>query len=362
MVMRIKSDLDYEKFCNELGITLEDLINLQQQKSYPKINTPQVKTNILISEAITKFKDHLVILNKGNKRSDSTLSTYTNFLDRFNKFIQDKDAKITVDKLNEELLMEMLNISKPRKDETLSVRTINKYVSILRKLIFFCFDKDFIERDYRYRFTINNVDSLPRYLSNSQLQLVLKKALQRTYGYRCRAMIIFLAGTGCRVSELVNMRVKDFNINEKLIYVYNGKGKKDRVIPMFKEVEKAILHYLRLSGIKEWNNYCEGFLFCRDEGDKREKNLTVNSVQYLVRNIFKEMNLNKDYTVHSFRHSFSVNCLKAGIPLHYLTQILGHDDPKTTQIYLKLHPVDLKEEVNKHYPFPFENLLKELFL
>jgi site-specific recombinase XerD len=147
-----------------------------------------------------------------------------------------------------------------------------------------------------------------------------------------------------------------------MIYIYNGKGRKDRTIPIFEEIEKVVLHYLKLSGLPEWDPSCTGYLFCRDEGEKREVKISVDSVQYLVRNIFKAMELSKDFTVHSYRHTFAVNCLKSGISLHYITQMLGHTDPKTTQIYLKLQPIDLKKQVMKNYPLPFENLLQKLFL
>jgi site-specific recombinase XerD len=364
MILSIKvhSKLDYQQLCDELGISLEDLKNIQKFKQMQESNQISIEdTSPLITDIIPEFNTYILKLNKNKKRADSTIKTYSNFLSRLEKYVEEHIPLLTIQMLNEELLMDMLKGSNPRKGENLSINTYNKYQSILRKIIFFCYDKGYLNKDLRYRFPIQNRESLPRYLTLNQLKVCLNKALQRTYGYRCRAIVIFLAGTGCRVSELVNMRVKDFNIEEKIIFVKNGKGNKDRIIPMFNEVEKAITHYLKLSGLPEWNPSYDGYLFCRDEGDKREKNITVDSVQYLVRSMFSTMNLSKDYTVHSFRHTFAVNCLKAGINLQYITQMLGHNDPKTTQVYLKLLPNDLKEVVMKNYPLPFENLLRELF-
>ncbi len=192
------------------------------------------------------------------------------------------------------------------------------------------------------------------------MDLVLKAALQKTYGYRKRAMLIFLLGTGCRVSELTNMRVSDFNVKENLIFVRRGKRNKERYIPMFKEVKKSILDYLQLSGVPEWKSDIDGYLFSRDDGLVRERKILDRSVQYLVRGLFDNIGLDNNFTVHSFRHTFAVKCLKSGMKQQYLMQILGHDDPKTTAVYTKLIPHDLKEEVMKKYPFPFEDLLKEL--
>lgn len=104
-----------------------------------------------------------------------------------------------------------------------------------------------------------------------------------------------------------------------------------------------------------------GYLFSQDEGLIREKQILPRSVQQLVRNLFDEIGLGNDFTVHSFRHTFAVKCLKSGIKEQYLMQMLGHEDPKTTAIYTKLLPLDLKNEVMKFYPFPFEDILNELF-
>jgi site-specific recombinase XerD len=65
-------------------------------------------------------------------------------------------------------------------------------------------------------------------------------------------------------------------------------------------------------------------------------------------------------TVHSFRHTFAVHCLKAGIDPHYLTEVLGHEDPKTTKIYTKLDGEDLKEQIKDKFPYPLEILLNTL--
>ena len=65
-------------------------------------------------------------------------------------------------------------------------------------------------------------------------------------------------------------------------------------------------------------------------------------------------------TVHTFRHTFAVKCLKMGIRDHKLSLILGHSDPKTTMVYTQLYDEDLKEQIINKFPFPFENLLNQI--
>ncbi|OIJ17957.1 hypothetical protein BKP45_20595 [Anaerobacillus alkalidiazotrophicus] len=144
-------------------------------------------------------------------------------------------------------------------------------MAIIRSLLGFAYENGYIDKDLRYRFLSQPNSILPRYLNDIQIEKVINGAVQKTYGYRKRAIILFLLGTGCRVSELTNLKVKDFMVDENLIFIRKGKRNKERYIPMFKEVKIAILHYLKISGVKQWNKDIPGYLFSQDEGLIREK-------------------------------------------------------------------------------------------
>ncbi|ANX13327.1 hypothetical protein ABE41_015065 [Fictibacillus arsenicus] len=357
MAIKKQTNLDYELLVNELGITIEELRNIVENKNH-YISVPQQHMSFV--QILDEYICNLKKLEGTNKRTSTTLITYLNFLNRVKNFVNEKHRDITLYQLNEEIILTLLESSSPRKDNKLSINTVNKYMAIIRNLYKFAFEKGYLDKDLRYRFSLNSVTTLPRYLSDSQIKNVLNGALQKTYGYRKRAMLIFLLGTGCRVSELTNLKVSDFNVDEGLIFIRKGKGNKERYIPIFKEVKTAVLHYLKLSGVTQWNSDLKGYLFCQDEGLIREKKVLERSVQKLVRDLFDSIDLGLDFTVHSFRHTFAVKCLKAGIKKPFLMQMMGHEDPKTTSIYTQLIPKDLKEQVMNHYPFPFEELLNDL--
>jgi site-specific recombinase XerD len=357
MSIKIQTNLDYAAFCEELGLTMEELLHIIKNKD-KHLSTPQ--TIVPLVQVIDEYVINLKKLEKLNRRSGNTLSGYLNFLERLKVFVNKNYPDITVSDLNEDIIYEMLEDSKPRKNKKLSINTLNKYMAIIRSVLDYAFLQGYTEKDLRYKFTLNTISTLPRYLNDLQSKEVLKRALQKTYGYRKRTMLLFLLGTGCRVSELTNLRVCDFIVDENLIFIREGKGNKERYIPMFKKVKTTVLDYLKMSGVKEWSSDIKGYLFSPDEGLEREKKVLDRSVQYLVRGLFDSMGLGMDYTVHTFRHTFAVNCLKKGIREEFLMQMLGHEDPKTTAIYTKLKPQDLKEEVMKHYPFPFEELLNDL--
>ncbi|WP_117161185.1 tyrosine-type recombinase/integrase [Paraliobacillus sp. X-1268] len=357
MSIKIQTNVDYEKVCNELGITVDELLTLVKDKDKHLSNK---KEKVLFLHVLDEYRVNLRKLMEHNRRSETTLTTYLNFLDRVKAVVINKYANLCIDHITEDLLYEILENAKPRKADILMQNTLNKYAAILRSLLGFAFERGYTKKDLRYKLSIRKTATLPRYLNDEQVEQVLQGVIQKTYGYRKRAMIIFLWGTGCRISELTNIRVCDFNINENLIFIRKGKGKKERYIPMFPEVKKQIIKYLKISGVKEWRTDMKGYLFAQDDGLVRERKVLERSMQSLVRGLFDGIGLNRDYTVHSFRHTFAVKCLKAGIREEYLMQILGHEDPQTTAIYTKLLPIDLQEQVMKHYPFPFEKLLNEL--
>ncbi|MHA6253209.1 tyrosine-type recombinase/integrase [Oceanobacillus sp. CAU 1775] len=314
---------------------------------------------MLFVKVLEEYCENLLTLKEYNRRSETTVSTYLNILGRVKQFVLEKHPDLTIDEVGEGLLYNLLEGAKPRKADSLATNTINKYSAIFRSVLGYSFENGYTKRDLRYKFTLQKTFPKSRYLNDEQIEEVLARTLQKTYGYRKRAIAIFLLGTGCRVSGLTNIKVCDFNVKENLILL-KEKGEKERYVPMFPEVKKCIIHYLKMSGVEEWSADIKGYLFAQDEGLVRKKQISNRSVQNLFRGVFDSIGLNRDYTVHSFRHTFAVRCLKVGIREPYLMQMLGHEDPQSTSVYTKLLPLDLKEQVMKNYPFPFENLLDDL--
>ncbi|TFB13671.1 hypothetical protein E3U55_15550 [Filobacillus milosensis] len=357
MPIQRQTQVDYEVLCYELGVTVEELLELVKKKD---IHLSKKLSSVSLNQVIDEYNDNLARLRSTGRRSESTLNTYRNFLKRVKDYVLTHYPDLQINEFNENTILEILEKSQPRKSETLAANTLNKYMAIMRSMLGYAFESGYTDKDLKYKLPIQTDTSLPRYLNDEQVEKVLKGALQKTYGYRKRAMLIFLLGTGCRVSELTNLKLEDFNMDENIIFIRKGKGNKERYVPIFKEVKNAITQYLKISGVTEWKPGLNGYLFSQDEGHVREKKVLDRSVQYLVRGLFDDIGLGKNYTVHSFRHTFAVNCLKFGMKESYLMQILGHEDPHTTAKYTKLFPADLKEEIMKGYPFPFEKLLNEL--
>lgn len=164
---------------------------------------------------------------------------------------------------------------------------------------------------------------LPKYLGNKEIDLILQKA--KRHRYRDYIILLTLWRTGMRCSELVNICKKD--IKESTIIIRDGKGHKDRVVPLEKELGNLLGLYV-------------------DHKRHEERLFPISSRQ--IRNlVYKYRDEHEHVSPHTFRHSFSVHCLKNGMNLENLRRILGHSNLNTTQVYLDLAGKDTIEDFER---------------
>lgn len=162
--------------------------------------------------------------------------------------------------------------------------------------------------------------ALPKYISKGEIMNILERA--RKHRYRNYILLLTLWRTGMRVSEITNLRKQDIRTNT--IIVRQGKGKKDRVIPLETELD----HLLGLYA---------------DQMKPRDKLFKMSERQ--VRNIVKRYSPEElDVHPHTFRHSFAVHCLKNGMNIRTLQKILGHSSLTTTQVYLDIIGQDVIDD------------------
>lgn len=348
---------DYEQLQQSLdsltlyyGISEISLLNFLSNDSKPD-NT--------VVFVIDEYLTDLQLLVKREERSPETWKTYNNILVRTKEYILIHFPELKLNELNEIIISDIIHCK--NSERKVAIRTVNKYHAVINSLLEFAYLNQLAKEDYRHKFSFKKTSSLPRYIKEEQIKEIFYTVRTFPKSNRCRAMIMFLLLTGCRVSEVSNLKVRDFNIEEDLIYIFDGKGKQDRIIPMFPQLKKEILRYLKKSGMPEWDPKCEGYLFARDEGTERKRNFPVRTIQHLVQRIRKRIPELSYMTVHSFRHTFANQCVKAGVKIHYITLLLGHTDPKTTMIYTKMHGEDLKAELNNKFPFRFEEILNAIW-
>lgn len=153
---------------------------------------------------------------------------------------------------------------------------------------------------------------LPGYLNDEEFIPLLKST--KNPNHKVAFTLGYMAGL--RVGEIVHLTKDDIDFENKRIFIRDGKGGKDRVVPLPKGFPKKFLPLFPL-------------------------NVGIRALQISFKKKLKEMNITKpNLRFHSLRHSFAIRCMKQGIPLNQIQILLGHENISTTSIYLRINPQD----------------------
>lgn len=165
-------------------------------------------------------------------------------------------------------------------------------------------------------------------------------------GERDKVMIETLYSCGLRVSELTSLKISDLFFEEGFIKV-TGKGNKQRFVPINISTQKMINRYITevRSHITIQPPFADT-LFLNNRG----KALTRAMIFTIIKNLAKDINLNKTISPHTFRHSFATHLLENGADLRAIQLMLGHESITTTEIYMHLDRSHLKEVLTKFHP------------
>ncbi|MDD5932690.1 MAG: tyrosine-type recombinase/integrase [bacterium] len=171
--------------------------------------------------------------------------------------------------------------------------------------------------------------NLPKFLTKNEIQKLLnatKKGDEDVFAY---AVLNLLFSSGIRVSELVNLKLKNFKIEEKLLMV-TGKGIKDRYVPLRDEAIFAINDYLKkVRNLIPRPLIDKEILFLNKNGRKYNR----NSIYYLVRKYASIANIQKEISPHVLRHTFATVLINNGASVRHVQEMLGHKNVSTTEIY-----------------------------
>lgn len=174
--------------------------------------------------------------------------------------------------------------------------------------------------------------------------------LQATNNLKHLALLSLCYGCGLRVSELVDLTQNDIDSERLLLRVVQGKGRKDRSIPL----STSLLNLLRVYWQACHPNH---YLFCSCQ--QRKKALGVSSVQKMFTKAKLDAGINKEGGVHSLRHAYATHQLEHGLPIHQLQLFLGHSDIRITLKYLHWVPGTqvMASDLLAHF-IPDENVMR----
>lgn len=284
------------------------------------------------------FKSYLLI---DKKYSNETIESYMNDLYKYYQYVDKKGLTINSIKRKE-----IIEYTKYLKELKLSSNSINHNISVLKSFYKFLVVSDHFKTDpMEYVETPKMRKTLPKVLSYDEVKKLLDIDLLDKYSYRNKAMLELMYATGLRVSELVNLKINDIDLDMALVRTM-GKGSKERIVPIGDYALLFLKEYLenyRYELLKRENNE---YVFLNNRG----KRLSRQSFYKLVKELAIKKDIKTDFSPHTLRHSFATHLLDRGADIVSIKEMLGHSSLSTTQIYTHISNQKLKEEYDKFHP------------
>ena len=188
--------------------------------------------------------------------------------------------------------------------------------------------------------------SLPDVLSVAEVRKLLEAPETVTpAGHRDAAMLELLYAAGLRVSELINLKRLDVNLEACFLRV-TGKGAQERVVPFGSYAKQRLDSYIELGRPRLLKERISAYLLVARAG----RPMTRQGFWKLLRKYAHKSGLKKHVTPHTLRHSFATHLLEGGADLRTVQVMLGHVDISTTQIYTHVAQKHLKEIHTKYHP------------
>ena len=239
--------------------------------------------------------------------SKETLKAYVRFNEMFIDFIKKTEKDITEDDIKY-YLAHLIS------DKKLS----NSTVSLAKSALSYYYNDVLHMNIVHFKAPkINRV--LPVVLTRDEM----KRLIEAAPTDKTRLVIELLYSSGLRVSEICNLKIKDLELDQKIGWVRQGKGGKDR---MFILSNTSVKHLGKFISKSEDKNY----LLSSD------KPLTTRDIQKLIKNTGELAQINKKVTPHKLRHSFATHLLENGTDIRIIQELLGHSNLQTTQIYTQI--------------------------
>ena len=287
-------------------------------------------------EVLSLFEKYLV---EDKKASANTLSSYM------------RDVRQLVDYLNENRIVdataeELDGYISSLRSAGKSVATVSRTIASIKCLYSHLFIKQIITLNPAQGLTPEKApQKLPEILTNREVELLLSQPnCIDPKGYRDKAMLELLYATGIRVTELIDLKITDVNLEAGVIRCVNRDT--ERLIPMYPAAVKALHDYITLVRPQMILRPDEQSLFVNISGE----HMSRQGFWKIIKHYQKMAGIEKDITPHTLRHSFAAHLLENGADIHAIQEMLGHRDISSTNIYSQLVNKQLKDVYNKAHP------------
>ena len=268
--------------------------------------------------SLDDFKQFLI----RQRYSSNTVRSYVDCLAIFIKWQQNKPLKdITLDdihRFNDDYIL------------------VNSYSSSFQNQVLNalkCYFKNELNTNF-------DTSEFKRPIREHRLPVVLnldevERIMNVTTNLKHLSMLVLIYSSGLRSGELLNLKISDIDSKRMTIHIKAAKGKKDRIVPLADSTLQLLRKYYLKYRPKE-------FLF---NGDSKLQ-YSRSSLQAIFRKACERASIRKRVTLHSLRHSYATHLLEGGINLRYIQEILGHNSPRTTQIYTLVTTDEVRKVVS----------------
>jgi site-specific recombinase XerD len=180
--------------------------------------------------------------------------------------------------------------------------------------------------------------SLPMLKSPKRLPVVLskqeiKRLLITPRLLKHRLVIAMLYGCGLRRFELLNIKLQDVDFDRKMLHIREGKGRKDRYVPIGEHLSRGLKTYIEAERPYIW-------VFNGKDNTGQLQRFSETGVQWIIKEAAKASGIKKHVTSHVLRHTYATHLLEMGMDIMTLKELLGHSDIHTTMIYLHIAQLD----------------------
>ena len=275
----------------------------------------------------------LEYLNKELNYSENTEISYREDITNFLNYLEKK--QLNYKKIDGEIIRDYLKYLDEAK---LKNSTIARRISALRTFYNYLLNKNIVDTNLFNSIRNPKLEKkLPNYLSYEELAKILDNIdISTKIGLRNRLLIEMFYATGCRVSEMINIKVSDINKSNNSIRIM-GKGKKMRIVYFGEYARDYLDRYLPLIDTD--------YLFTQESGDK----LSIHDVEYIISDLVKNLALKTHVTPHTLRHTFATHLLNNGADIKTVQELLGHSSLNTTGIYTHVSNERIKEVYRKTF-------------
>ncbi len=271
------------------------------------------------------LKEYLIYINNVKNYSQNTIKSYSSDIKHYFE--------------NTESIGEFSSYLKLLNKNRYSKTSINRKITSIRTFLSWAVDNDYFNQNQIK--IVNNLKiekKLPNVLTSSYINRLLDSLPESSQkDIRDKAILELMYSSGLRVSEVSNLTLNSINKNNSLRVL--GKGSKERVLPMTKRAYVSTKKYIEISRSKFENDKSKNYLF-----------LGVRGGQLNDREIRRIVKFRTGTFPHSIRHTFATHLLEGGADLRIVQELLGHNDPSTTQIYTHVSKKQLQKKYKQSHP------------